>query len=206
VAIWNAGTEWIDHSDIATPLNIQIERLRSSEAQILDAKIIHYTSLANQISVSVSDMVVIDFAFLDRNQGAIVQLIHSGLAEYLGGVTLTGTIKGLSEPIRREKLEPKLKGRRYVYDLMVLVTGAILFLSAGTLLAFNLFTSTNPAFGYLIGIPASAVLYGLGVWYVFLILRLIPLRTTAPEGFGVFFENVGTSALDRQVRTARKKP
>lgn len=102
VGIWNCGTEPIRPPDIATscPLLIQVH----PGADVLAADVIYTTEEANQfhldaITPADGDMptsIPFSFEFLDRKDGAVVQIVHTGPQSH--PISITGKLIGGSSP------------------------------------------------------------------------------------------------------------
>ena len=97
IFFWNRGKMTIDKRDIAkaNPVRIQTK----NNVQVLDAKIIYTKNNANQISINLSEdnkEIVIDFDYLDNEEGCIIQIIHNG--KNSRDIELCGTIKGVGKP------------------------------------------------------------------------------------------------------------
>lgn len=98
IVVWNSGNTTVDASQIVSsdPLMLTVK-----EGDILRASILRSTrpvigavAQANQHSSSIN----LDFAFLDPNDGFVVQLIHSGDRQ---AVDWQGTIKGAPDGAKR---------------------------------------------------------------------------------------------------------
>ena len=101
IALWNAGRETIQGSDIARadPLRITSE----ADMKILSAEVMEQKNPANQFSVSVSgdqNCAELSFDYLDKNEGAVLQLLHSGTR--WSKIEVQGRIKGAGCPERIE--------------------------------------------------------------------------------------------------------
>jgi hypothetical protein len=93
IVIWNNGSETIDLLDIvkSNPLRIHA----GQEVLILDAKITKASNSSCQLAVNVSadaQYALITFEYLDREQGGIIQLVHTGLSS--SDLLVVGDIKG----------------------------------------------------------------------------------------------------------------
>jgi hypothetical protein len=96
IAIWNDGTETIRNSDIADADPLQI----SSDAEFLDSTIVFTTSPAIQFGVQPRGNILrVGFDFLDKNQGGIIQVVHTGSSSEK--ILLTGSVKGALPTVRR---------------------------------------------------------------------------------------------------------
>ena len=96
VAIWNKGSETIKSEDIASsdPLRISI-----LGGEILDIEVIQTTKPSNLFKVAMGseDEALVRFEYLDKNDGGVVQLLHTGSSpakvRVLGAIIGAGTVK-----------------------------------------------------------------------------------------------------------------
>ncbi len=88
VLFWNHGTETIDSDDIAEADPVRIDVV--DNVQILDVSLLVSNSAPTRFAVTPDARLTFDF--LDKNQGGLLQVIHTGLSS--GDITLKGTIKG----------------------------------------------------------------------------------------------------------------
>jgi hypothetical protein len=101
VAFWNKGNEIIDNSDIVKTEPLRIESKKN--IQILDSKIITENNPTNEFVLKPIDMsrVEIQFDFIEKNDGVVIQVIHTGVdAESL---VVRGKIKGAEIKTYSEK-------------------------------------------------------------------------------------------------------
>lgn len=93
LAFWNWGKETINSSDIASADPLLV---RATEGyKILEAKVIYANNPANQFSIIDHEdktAVSLNFDYLDKNEGAVIQIIHTGTTN--DHIQVTGTIKG----------------------------------------------------------------------------------------------------------------
>lgn len=93
IAFWNSGTDILNGSNIAPgdPLRFEIP-----EGKILEWQLVEATNPANQISLSLrsNGALHISFDFLNKGDGAIVQILHTGQR-----VNLLGQVKGVGNPV-----------------------------------------------------------------------------------------------------------
>ena len=94
VAFWNNGKETINKDDIDTALPPML--LAQDNTIILDVKILETTNPANRFSVTLAEdgkSALIWFDYLNNNDGALLQVIHTGIsyANYI----VYGKIKGV---------------------------------------------------------------------------------------------------------------
>lgn len=98
VLIWNNGNQTIDRTDLQTADRIHIAL--ASPAKLLDVRVLATNSPSEFSCIASSDTTAtIDFEYLDRGQGAVVQLIHTGLSSK--DVTVRGSAKGSRPPKQR---------------------------------------------------------------------------------------------------------
>jgi len=96
IALWNAGKQTIDKADIPPGDRLRISTTDAAH-RILEVRVIGHNSEGNQFATdAVSDdgatEVPINFEFMDRNDGAVFQVLHTGVAST--DITLRGTFKG----------------------------------------------------------------------------------------------------------------
>ncbi len=105
VLFWNAGKETINKPDVVDTDPLQIKAI---DCEILDARIVGASHPPNQFGVLVNrekTNVTITFKYIDKNQGAGIQIFYTGASER--SLSLTGSIKGASiERIVETKWEP----------------------------------------------------------------------------------------------------
>jgi hypothetical protein len=100
IVFWNNGNETIDHTDIAIPLGI----FPLENTEILDVKILNASSIGNHIrtqSVDNENITRLLFDYLDSQQGAVLQVIHTGISAL--NVMIYGEIKGIKQIIYKTK-------------------------------------------------------------------------------------------------------
>ena len=97
---WNAGTETIDQTDIADADPVRIVPV--GQTKILDVELLKANSEPSRflISRAPDGAAHLEFDFLDKDQGAVVQVIHTGTSSK--DIVLTGTIKGAGSPMRKD--------------------------------------------------------------------------------------------------------
>lgn len=112
---WNAGREPLKRSDIPPSSPLRIESNPSVE--ILGVEIVGETDVASQLSASAqgaNNGVRLDFEYLDRDDGAVIQIIHAGTTEtrfsMIGKIIGAESIEHL--PAFRETEDPVLYPKR----------------------------------------------------------------------------------------------
>lgn len=93
VALWNGGSDVVENTDIASldPLTISV----LSPFKILDKNIIYLKNSKNKLELILNEertKIGVKFEFIDRHEGVIIQVIHTGKRKE--DLKITGTIKG----------------------------------------------------------------------------------------------------------------
>ncbi|MDZ4339860.1 MAG: hypothetical protein U1B94_06535, partial [candidate division NC10 bacterium] len=117
VLFWNRGGGTINSDDIAEGDPLRVEA--TGALRILDAKILQANSPASQFKVRLDrdrNALFLEFDFLDKNHGALLQLIHSGTSST--DLVVKGTVKGGGTPKRKE-LPQAISRERVLYLLGV---------------------------------------------------------------------------------------
>lgn len=92
IAFWNDGAETIEWSHIVEADPVRIEAV--GKCDIIDAYVIKENNTANKFRVEVvnSKSVKILFDYIDKGEGGVIQLIHTGKEST--DIELTGSVKG----------------------------------------------------------------------------------------------------------------
>lgn len=91
---WNGGRATIDKSDIPESSKLTIKT--KGNVVIYGAEVIFSTNESNRISIDRTfnkNEIVVNFEYLDRYQGAIVKILHSG--ESSNDLEISGIVKGV---------------------------------------------------------------------------------------------------------------
>jgi hypothetical protein len=97
VVFWNSASETIRRDDIAEADPLAIVLLNN--AKLLDASLLAHNSMPSQFLIYTKPEInstFLSFDFVDKDQGAVVQVIHTGAM--LKDVDVKGTIKGAGTP------------------------------------------------------------------------------------------------------------
>ena len=112
IAFWNNGTETLNRSDI--PINDKFTISIDNDFDILDASIIQESNKSNAITINFLDdkkMLLIDFEYIDKNEGFVLQLFHNDIKS--DHISINGTIKGFGKIskglIKRDTLQIFIK-------------------------------------------------------------------------------------------------
>lgn len=195
ILFYNRGAETIKAEDLETINHLGIS---SQVCDILDGSILQVNNLSNNLRVHYhkdSKSVFINFDYLDQNQGAVIQVVHTGLSS--NDINLLGDIKGVQklEQVLPEKLEKKVplpvraKAILGVYVLVAII--GLYFIIFQRDFTMSLFRS----YPWPIGVIALAVsaLGGTLPVFIFLIIvgyirsLFVPI-TMLPKGLEQFDE------------------
>lgn len=121
IAIWSSGNELINKNDVVDKKPLTIKSA-SPETKILDGDIVSQSETINEFQIVEKNNteIVIDFSYVEKADGVVIQVMHSGNLEDLNveGKIKGGRIKGLNRKKRGIKDEKK---RRIVYSLLSVV-------------------------------------------------------------------------------------
>jgi hypothetical protein len=155
VGIWNAGSEPLRPEDVATarPLSIEV----APDAEVLDTELVFSTDPANRFQISSSErnlqpdgkhsiFIPFSFEFLDPQQGAVVQIVHTGAWNHpfrvTGKIIGARPVEGMPSPQRDRSRMQTFISRWYrrigligAGALVVLGLAAVTFKPAGILIA-----------------------------------------------------------------------
>jgi hypothetical protein len=209
IAFWSRGMATIDRNDIAPADPLRIVGVGG--AQLLDVKLVQVNSEPSQFAAKLNPEgreAHLTFDFLDHDQGAVFQVIHTGTSS--NDVTVVGTIKGAGTPVKRRvrrtmlplfttpefdrKLKPRTRRRVTIACEVVaaLVLVVVIALSLGPKVypplreateAWQTFRKAHPI---IIGIIEMASVY---VTSLVVLFRLATFRSAIlPDGL-MAFEN-----------------
>jgi hypothetical protein len=93
ILFFNRGSETITRKDIETSYPL---RVSTKDCQLLDAFVLQINKPSNNFTLTwdkSGDFVYIDFDYLDKNQGGVVQIAHTGLSS--DNIKVEGDIMGV---------------------------------------------------------------------------------------------------------------
>jgi hypothetical protein len=96
VVFWNDGLQTINKQDLVTVNPLRISAL--NDVRILDATILCANNSSSLFEVKVADdqkAALMTFDYLDKNQGAVIQVIHSGTSSL--DLMIVGDVKGVRQ-------------------------------------------------------------------------------------------------------------
>lgn len=192
---WNNGKDTIRRLDVAStdPLILKIK----DEQYFLDAKIIYQKKPANRFLVSLASnkkQITMDFEYIDKNEGAIIQLLHTGRSSK--DISLCGTIMGAGKIKQvapfgssiknmiealpfpgtlKSKVAPKTKKK---------IIASMMFLLPAIMIITDIFSSEKltDGIGGKIGLTFITFLY----WFS----AVMTIRRDFPKGFEQFEERI----------------
>lgn len=190
IAFWNGGRDTIDKSDIAPadPLAIRIK----GDAKILDTRIIFEKNPANKFSIILSTdqtYVTSNFDFIDKDEGVVIELIHTGKSNK--DIEFTGTIKGAGNIM--ERFYPHSRRFPYFFPCRLPITGhtkALRYIMAGLLFVLPIFLLITPSSEVVAISPQAERLIVTTILICFYWpLGYLMIKRWIPKGFDIFEED-----------------
>jgi hypothetical protein len=132
IAIWNDGRSIIERGDVPQKNPLMV-KLLSHDEEIITVKILHQTNIGNDVSVELKDnnCAIIDFEYIDRNDGFILQVIHTGNS--ISTNNIFGEVKSLGQI--NKYFNERINGRRNIIILIAFFI--ILFIISFLIVFFN---------------------------------------------------------------------
>jgi len=149
---WNSGNERIEKNDIAEKSQLRIEAIGG--IKIFSALITYRTALENAFEIKINqaqDTVLCKFDYLSKNDGVIIQIIHSGRSS--DDLVFTGTIKDIGSPI---DVTGQIKKSCENYTTMFLFTG----IGIGIILMMVIFNFIHIEGLWMLGVFFGSILLG----------------------------------------------
>ena len=131
LALWNSGNEVLNHSDIVDSKKLCIFSDNPS-AEILDAIVIKHSDETNQFGIEnkTSKYVELNFDYLNKRDGIVVQIMHTGERSSL---KFDCKIKGGKKPKSLNEKSKKTEGsirmqtkKKKLATLMILLIGIVI--------------------------------------------------------------------------------
>jgi len=179
VAFWNHGTGTITRQDIAEakPLAIVVDE----GVDVLNATVLKRTDSANQVQIGEPQkqptgltIVPLGFDFLDRGDGALVQVVHNG--EERTRVWVEGRIKGACDPMRQSTPTPDQRRVRRMVRMMrsrsFMAVCVLMYLALGVALIVGGICDSSARPAIAVGVPL--VIISLLGSLAFLVGRRVP--------------------------------
>lgn len=174
ILFWNGGNDTIDDQDISRvdPLKIQIKE----KYKILESNVLYSKNPANQFSIKTADdksNAMLKFDYLDKDEGGIIQLIHTGKS--FKDIEIHGTIKGAGKPVHANQFLFMLNLPYFKRIVFIIVIPILLI---GIILIFSIFD-----FALSIKIMLSAIVIGYSLLYWGILFHLA--KRKIPKGFDI---------------------
>ncbi|WP_430398234.1 hypothetical protein [Ferrovibrio sp.] len=187
LVVWNEGEKTIQRTDLVEndPLRINV----GADGKILTATVLKVTRDVNRISFDVNKSepheLHIDFDFIDQNDGAVIELLHTSEKPT---AKLTGTVRGLPRGISnygvvRTQGQFQQKSRLFTFiQLKVFAYIAIAFGCAFAVFAYmDIEPPKDPFTGRLFFVVAAPAYILLGAILVWLLRRKHPKTLSIEE-------------------------
>lgn len=133
-AIWNSGNRLLNSNDTVDikPLSIISN---DDGPDILDASIIKQSEVSNKFTVNKknSHFVELKFDYMDRKDGIILQILHTG---DIHDISFTGLIKGGKKLKNAENNILLIKNKKIIKTISILLIGIEMLLVLTVMLAF----------------------------------------------------------------------
>jgi hypothetical protein len=180
IVLWNNGNETIDGKDIAIPPYI-VPR-DEINTKILDAKIIKTSTVGNKFEILIKPddpMLVLLFDYLDPQQGAVIQVIHTGVS--ILPLMVDGEVKGVKEIKYRSK---RLDLVSQMPRLFIYFYAIMMFMLLGMYLYNSIFLGNPARADWTLWFLAFMLLLSV----ILVIFDIRQMRDTAkiPKGLSVF--------------------
>lgn len=188
MVFWNAGNQTIDNIDI--PKSSPFISRVIDNGIILNCRLEYVKNHSNSLNINVNkdeNSIDISFDYLDRNDGFILEIIHTGVSD--SSLRIDGVFKG-SEPLVRRSAAPLLSLPRPIRKLLAsdarFFIGLVLIAESIFIMA-DAFFKITPTWLYSSHLPKT-----IPEWIVFVALHILfiaagvyLLRTKLPAGFNL---------------------
>lgn len=187
VLFFNRGAIALDRDDLA-PLNPL--RIEVSSGKILDATVLQVNNPSSDFTVDLNrafQLFMIDFDYLNQHQGAVIEVIHTGLSSR--DIDVVGDMKDVKKLGRLSPLSmriaPQSNLKRAIGNIALLLL-SLLTLTTLIVTAYEFFRSgINGFISYLF--PTTLLLIALLLILAMSYSILFP-RTVIPKGLEKFHE------------------
>jgi hypothetical protein len=134
--VWNDGVETIDKNDVVKSDPLRLECV--SNNHILDANVIFQNNQSNQILITIGKQgaeAKISFDYLDKNDGAIFQIFHTGKSS--DDLVIKGKIKGTNIRFYLSRNTQVTKTVSFLLAIFFIAFFVIVFIQSFMNLAFG---------------------------------------------------------------------
>lgn len=130
IAFWNSGRETINISDVAPRAPPKI--ISKGNYKLLDANVVYSKNYVNAFDISVnfdeSSQVITDvkicFDYLDRTEGGVIRIVHTGKSSK--DIEILGTLKGVGKTQNFSKYRASFNILSSIYSFFILVSMTII--------------------------------------------------------------------------------
>ncbi len=107
ISLWNSGNSIIEYNDLVTSIPLAVSG--SEFCTILDCSILNTNEKSNLFEiVKVDNKILINFEYIDTNQGLIIQIIHTGTDLHVEGKIKGGeSLKDITPDVFNSKFADK---------------------------------------------------------------------------------------------------
>lgn len=190
-AFWNAGRETISNQDIVKndPTRLAIK----GKGEILDAKVLYANNSSNQFTLELNkekNAIFINFDYVDKNDGIIMQILHTSLLPY--GLELTGKIKGAGNSKKNIFPKKSVSFKSYIMSTLIYLLPTIVL---PAIVISPLFSNPDSYLSFITDPEQRLFLILLSLFTV-LSLSIIAIKTTIyfrnrlPKGFDLFKDEI----------------
>lgn len=181
-AIWNSGNRLLNSNDIVDTKPLSITS-NDDGSDILDASIIKRSEESNKFTIDKKSAhcAELQFDYIDKQEGIIVQILHTGSAK---NISLSTLIKGGKKLKNVEKRTMVIKNKKVVEVISIVLTGIeMLFLLTITMAitfeqfgliqdeAFSKFMQSDPKWNPFVLVAIMDVLCVIVTMMYFLLLK-----------------------------------
>lgn len=164
ILFWNSGADPIRSQDIPSSNPLRIE-VTDEDLSILGVSIIADNNPASEFGHTLMEgkkYVQLEFNYLNKNNGAVIEVIHSGLSS--SDIIVDGEIIGPGKPIKRIVTQERTKWTDIMTGIIAVVfMGLIIFVIGGSIVqAWEREQYMIAAMG-LVGTTGLTIMMGYGV-------------------------------------------
>ncbi|MFA5253694.1 MAG: hypothetical protein WC367_03360 [Methanoregula sp.] len=186
IAFWNRGRETIKKSDI--PSGDQLRIVAKTGQKILNAEIITPTNSPNKFEISTIEdhgLVRIGFEYLDKNQGGVIQIIHTGTSSE--DIAIEGTVMGFGKP-ENSNIEARISKKIAFLKIAkpnrkIMRFAGLIFISFLALFSIILIVSALVIFS-LSGLILGLMYGSMTTWMYY-----SSIRSVVPKNLSIYEEN-----------------
>lgn len=192
IAFWNDGSETIYGTDVASASPIVIKT--KHESIILEAKIIHSVNKCSLCELSSSENgkeVELRFDYIDKKEGCVIQLLHTG--DSSSDIAISGTIKGIGSIATKKLKQPLfiLLARSKISRRINKKTIGCITIALGLIFPILLYFADSLSKDSSFKLPFLYKLVGcIIVALMYIPLGLSMIKRRVPKGFEMFEESI----------------